>query len=56
MINVLSNGDLFKDIKNNENDTQNKIEYFVVNMKELIGINDTFKVSQIIEIIDELSE
>jgi hypothetical protein len=33
-----------------------KIEYYVVNLKDIIGINNQFNVNQIIELIDELSD
>ena len=47
---------LFDDFNNKKEETQFKIEYNVVNMKELIGINEKFKVNEIIELIDELSD
>ncbi len=33
-----------------------KIEYFIVNMKQLTGINEKFRVNQLIEFIDDFSD
>ena len=42
---LLKRGNLYKEIENKENETQYKIEYNIMNLKEVIGINDKFNVS-----------
>ena len=55
--NVLLNpNNLFQELQNKENETKFKIEYYIVRMKEDIGMNNKSNVSQIIVLIDELSD